>query len=551
MNYKNKILPLFDRANDIALKHTVSKNIIHSISIQKKETEDFKVFIPLLGTFNAGKSSLLNGLLKKEILPTNIIPETAIAAELHYGKDEKLVAYKKSGGKDEFPLNEIANISPQQYTHVEIFQDAEILMELNNIVIVDMPGLDSSISEHNQAIVNYINQGVYYIILADVEFGLKESVLNFLYELNAYDIDFSILVSKADHKLPEDVELVQQNVKVVSKNITGKDVTVGKVSTKLGDISDFINLLKNVDQTNLMIKNLEPKIVTSIDQVQKDLEIRLKHYSIDTIEIDRKIRDLERGLLEIDREIELQAQEIEHKLGGETVENILNDVQQVLHENMFSLVKAAKSGGDHLNREINHLIRPTLINSVDFNVTEVFSHSFESISGKMDKLSDSLSLITTTLKEGSQKLSTVMDVITDPKFRTVVGGLALATSVVAPWIELIIFFLPEIIKIFSNQDQQIQDQIEGNVIPEIIAKLRPEIKQNLIQIKEQFIEEMRAEIEKDKIDIVSSLQQAKEDKQQSQQEGHKVIDEIQSAIEELKSMRQNVLRERELVESMG
>ncbi len=403
MNYKNKILPLFDRANDIALKHSVSKNIIHSISIQKKEAEDFKVFIPLLGTFNAGKSSLLNGLLKKEILPTNIIPETAIAAELHYGKDEKLVAYKKSGGKDEFPLNEIANISPQQYTHVEIFQDAEILMELNNIVIVDMPGLDSSISEHNQAIVNYINQGVYYIILADVEFGLKESVLNFLYELNAYDIDFSILVSKADHKLPEDVELVQQNVKVVSKNITGKDVTVGKVSTKLGDISDFINLLKNVDQTHLMIKNLEPKIVTSIDQVQKDLEIRLKHYSIDTIEIDRKIRDLERGLLEIDREIGLQAQEIEHKLGGETVENILNDVQQVLHENMFSLVKAAKSGGDHLNREINHLIRPTLINSVDFNVTEVFSHSFESISGKMDKLSDSLSLITTNSKRGQSK----------------------------------------------------------------------------------------------------------------------------------------------------
>jgi GTP-binding protein EngB required for normal cell division len=551
MDYKNKILPLFDQVKTIAEKHSVSKEILAANTALQNESQNFKVYIPLLGTFNAGKSSLLNALLQKEILPQNIVPETTIACELHYGADEKLVAFQKNGEPKEFQIEDISMISPKEYTHIEIYQNSPILKELNNIVLVDMPGLDSAIAEHNQAIVNYIKQGVYYIVLAEVEFGLKESVLNFLYELNAYEIDFSILVSKIDHKLPEDVELVQQNVKSVAKNITGKDVTVGKVSTKLNEIEDFIKILKDLDQANLMVDNLQPKLIKSIDQVSKDLEIRLKHSSVNTIEIDQKIRDLQTGIVDIEREIDLQSQQIERKFGGETVENILNDVAQILHENMYTLVKAAKSGGDHLNREINQLIRPTLINSVDYHISEVFSHSFADINNKMDKLSDSLSLITTTIKEGSEKVSTVLDIISNPKFRTVVGGLALVTSVVAPWIELVIFFLPEIIKLFSNQDQQIQEQIEKQVIPEIVGKLRPEIKQNLMTIKEQFIQEMRKEIESSKSELITSLQQAKEDKQMIEQEGQQAIDEIKSSLSALKSMKQTVLKERDMVEFMG
>jgi GTP-binding protein EngB required for normal cell division len=551
MDYKNKILPLFDQVKAIAEKHSVSKEILAANTALQNESQNFKVYIPLLGTFNAGKSSLLNALLQKEILPQNIVPETTIACELHYGVDEKLVAFQKNGEPKEFRIEDISMISPKEYTHIEIYQNSPILKELNNIVLVDMPGLDSAIAEHNQAIVNYIKQGVYYIVLAEVEFGLKESVLNFLYELNAYEIDFSILVSKIDHKLPEDVELVQQNVKAVAKNITGKDVMVGKVSTKLNEIEDFITILKDLDQASLMVENLQPKLIKSIDQVSKDLEIRLKHSSVNTVEIDQKIRDLQTGIVDIEREIDLQSQQIERKFGGETVENILNDVVQILHENIYTLVKAAKSGGDHLNREINQLIRPTLINSVDYHISEVFSHSFADINSKMDKLSDSLSLITTTIKEGSEKVSTVLDIISNPKFRTVVGGLALVTSVVAPWIELVIFFLPEIIKLFSNQDQQIQEQIEKQVIPEITAKLRPEIKQNLMTINEQFIQEMRKEVESSKSELITSLQQAKEDKQMIEQEGQQAIDEIKSSLTDLKSMKQNVLKERDMVEFMG
>jgi predicted GTPase len=551
MDYKNKIIPLFETVKEIAEKHSVSKDIIAANRTLQNETENFKVFIPLLGTFNAGKSSLLNALLGKEILPQNIVPETTIACELHYGPEEKLVAYKKSGESEVFQLEDISKISPMQYTHIELYQNNEILKELNTIVIVDMPGLDSAIAEHNQAIVNYIKQGVYYIVLAEVEFGLKESVLNFLYELNAYEIDFSILVSKIDHKLPEDVELVQQNVKAVAKNITGKDITVGKVSTKLNEITDFISILKNVDQTNLIVANLQPKIIYTIDQVSKDLEIRLKHYSIDTVEIDQKIRGLESGIVEIEREIDFQSQQIDRKFGGETVEKILSDVDLVLHENMPSLVRAAKSGGENLNREINHLIRPTLINSVDYNISEVFSHSFIDINSKMDKLGDSLALVTSSLKEGTEKVTNVLDIISDPKFRTVVGGLALATSVVAPWIELVIFFLPEIIKLFSNQDQHIQQQIETQVIPEITAKLRPEIKQNLFLIKEQFIQEMRNDVDRKKTELIASLQQAKVDKQSIKEQGQQVMDEIKSSLAQLQSMKQNVLKERELVEHLG
>ena len=40
--------------------------------------------VPFVGDFNAGKSSLINSFLGIELLPTNILPETAVSYELYY-----------------------------------------------------------------------------------------------------------------------------------------------------------------------------------------------------------------------------------------------------------------------------------------------------------------------------------------------------------------------------------------------------------------------------------------------------------------------------------
>ena len=49
--------------------------------ISSLEKDSF-IKVPFVGDFNAGKSSLINSMLGIDILPTNILPETAVSYEL-------------------------------------------------------------------------------------------------------------------------------------------------------------------------------------------------------------------------------------------------------------------------------------------------------------------------------------------------------------------------------------------------------------------------------------------------------------------------------------
>ena len=55
---------------------------------QKVHSDTFK--IQLVGTFKNGKSTFINALLGEDILPTRILPCTAVVSEVKYGDSKKL-----------------------------------------------------------------------------------------------------------------------------------------------------------------------------------------------------------------------------------------------------------------------------------------------------------------------------------------------------------------------------------------------------------------------------------------------------------------------------
>lgn len=75
-----------------------------SESRRKLEAENFRVMV--MGNFNAGKSTFINALLGDDILPTDILPCTAVVNEIYYSKSKKAVVHFKN------PLpNKFANLS--------------------------------------------------------------------------------------------------------------------------------------------------------------------------------------------------------------------------------------------------------------------------------------------------------------------------------------------------------------------------------------------------------------------------------------------------------
>lgn len=73
-------------------------------------------------------------------------------------------------------------------------------------------------------------------------------------------------------------------------------------------------------------------------------------------------------------------------------------------------------------------------------------------------------------------------------YTAIASILAISTNVLAPPLELLIVFLPEILKVFNtltgqSKEQQIEDAIRTKVIPEIVSKVRNELDTSLNDVK--------------------------------------------------------------------
>ena len=80
-------------------------------------------------------------------------------------------------------------------------------------------------------------------------------------------------------------------------------------------------------------------------------------------------------------------------------------------------------------------------------------------------------------------------------------GLAVTTSIVAPWLEMLIIFLPDIISLIKNlfgesKEEKLRHEIENKIIPEICSRLRPEINESINKLEEQMINELYEQYEK-------------------------------------------------------
>lgn len=166
----------------------------------KVDNDTFK--IQIVGTFKNGKSTFINALLGEDILPTKILPCTAVINEIKYGETKKailnfrnplpetllsdipaatLAHMKAHGMKDVPPMEidydrisdyvtipvdgdpkEISLMSP--YLSVELFYPSPLLKE--GVEIIDSPGLNEN-DERTAVTIDYLDKADAIIFLLD------------------------------------------------------------------------------------------------------------------------------------------------------------------------------------------------------------------------------------------------------------------------------------------------------------------------------------------------------------------------------------------------
>ena len=160
--------------------------------------------VAVFGRFKAGKSSFLNHLTGRNVLPIGVVPLTAVITRLRFGPSERAEVRFLNGKKKEIPLNEIRLYvgedknpnNEKQVASVDI--ELPALQQLDPLQFVDTPGLGSAFSHNTAATREWLPNVGAALVAISSDAPLSERDLELLDELRQHTPKIVLLLTKAD-----------------------------------------------------------------------------------------------------------------------------------------------------------------------------------------------------------------------------------------------------------------------------------------------------------------------------------------------------------------
>ncbi len=153
----------------------------------------------IVGEFNAGKSATINALLRAPVMKEGVIPTTHAITMLRYGEQEEQKTREQSVLDVRYPAS-----------------------FLRDITIVDTPGVNAVLLEHQQLTEDFIPRSDLVLFIASVDRPFTESERAFLERMRTWGKKIVIVLNKIDMLLtPEALEEVRAFVSDNCKSLLG------------------------------------------------------------------------------------------------------------------------------------------------------------------------------------------------------------------------------------------------------------------------------------------------------------------------------------------
>jgi GTP-binding protein EngB required for normal cell division len=205
--------------------------------------------LAVLGQFKRGKSTLLNALLGQEILPTGVVPLTAIPTFIRPG-DSLRAQIHYTGGRapDTFDWpEEVFTQSLSRYVtgtenpgnelgvaYVNIFHPAPLLR--HGMVLIDTPGIGSTLRHNTETTLNFLPQCDAAVFLVSTDPPITEVEIDFLKSVRGQVSRLFFIMNKADYLTPAESEQSVDFLKGVLRDQVGfgPDTLIHCVSARMG-----------------------------------------------------------------------------------------------------------------------------------------------------------------------------------------------------------------------------------------------------------------------------------------------------------------------------
>ena len=466
-----------------------------------KNSQNFKVRIPLIGAFSAGKSSLINALLAQKLLAVEIDPASNLATEISFAETDQILGFKDNQFVKELSFEQLKSQDFDDLGangHVEVKLNNPLLQSLPHLCLADLPGLDSKSEAHSQAIHHYLGRSLAYCIMVSSEEGtLKESIKNFLAELALHQAPVLVIISKSDKRSAEDIEAIKQQVKQQVQAILPPDNYLNVVAASRKQFDTVIAALQELEQRSEQ-RFKEMVVKQSIDTIatlQQHIEVLNNQDNLDLESLKLKQTEMQEEMQHFQQKLKQEHQQINSRF-NDVLSQITQHIRSRLTGETDSFANSVLHQGSDIQQQITYSVRIGMTEGMEryFKpLVEKYLHRIESELPEQLKINQNFNF------EASDN---------DELNTTILTGAATLLPIVLrsfPYAAVIIPIITTILGKFisdsqkeqqrAEQREQARSYVQATLIPQVMGQVELNLRQILTAQLQQVEQNVQQQID--------------------------------------------------------
>lgn len=273
-------------------------------SVQLKQILDkqirrarYPMEVAITGQFSSGKSTFLNSLLSRNILPTGITPVTSKVNFINYADEYKLKITYYSGAQEYAPIESIADFTDQRQDemsdikYLTLYAPMDILKDIS---FVDTPGLNSQSQSDTDTTRRVLRDvgGIIWLTLIDNAGKMSEAEV--LEEYMEHFKNKSLCVLNQKDKFSQ--EQIETTTKYVSEKFGKYFAKVIPISAKMAlESRSHHNDVLIQNKQNTLLKKIKDSLTSDVASIAKSLDNYFKEVedinNIDTSNNDKLLEE--------------------------------------------------------------------------------------------------------------------------------------------------------------------------------------------------------------------------------------------------------------------